>query len=80
MKILTVLLATLALTACAGPVGLAYTAASTGTALTTGKTIGEHGASKLTDADCSVWNAVVDLAYICEYNRNSAYTYNRNLF
>jgi len=70
----------LMLSACAGPLGLAYSTAS-GTALvTTGKSIPEHGASKLTDADCSVWNAVVEFAYICEYNKNPAVTYNRNAF
>ena len=73
-------LSTLLLSSCAGPIGWAYSAASGTTLITTGKSIPEHGASKLTDADCSIWNAVVDFAYICEYNKNPGYTYNRNAF
>ena len=72
--------ATLALTACAGPIGMAYTAASGTSLVTTGKSIPEHTASSITEADCSIWNAVVDFAYICEYNKNPAVTYNRNAF
>jgi len=80
MKIVLALMTVVLLTSCAGPMGLAYSTAS-GTALvTTGKSIPEHGASRLTDADCSIWNAVVDFAYICEYNKNPAVTYNRNPF
>lgn len=65
-------------TACMTPVGIAYTTGSTATLASTGKTPVEHAASKLTDSDCSIWNAVVDLAYICEYNKNPSVTYNRN--
>ena len=79
MKTLLILL-TLSLTACATPIGIAYTAASTGSFAATGKTPTEHAASRLTDSDCSVWDAVVNLAYICEYNRNPGVTYNRNPF
>jgi len=79
MKILLIVLTTL-LTACATPIGIAYTATSAGSFATTGKTPTEHLASKLTDSDCSIWDAVVNLAYICEYNRNPAVTYNRNPF
>jgi len=80
MKIVLALMTVILLTSCAGPMGLAYTAGSTGTFITTGKSIPEHTASKITEADCSVWNAIVDFAYICEYNKNSAYTYNRTAF
>ena len=62
------------------PVGIAYTAGSTATLVSSGKTPVELGASRLTDANCSIWDAVVDLAYICEYNRNPVRTYNRNSF
>jgi hypothetical protein len=79
MKIFVIVLATL-LTSCATPIGIAYTATSAGTVISTGKTPTEHLASKLTDADCSIWDAVVNLAYICEYNKNPARTYNRNPF
>jgi len=79
MKILLILLATL-LSACAGPMAVTYTAVTAGSLVSTGKTPTEHVASKLTGADCSIWDAVVDLAYICEYNRNPAVTYNRNPF
>jgi hypothetical protein len=67
-------------TACMTPVGIAYTTGSTATLVETGKTIPEHTASKITDADCSIWNAIADFAYICEYNKNPAITYNRNPF
>jgi hypothetical protein len=67
-------------TGCAGPVGIAYTVTSTTTRATSGKTMPEHTAGRLTDSDCSIWNAVVDLAYICEYNKNPGVTYNRNPF
>ena len=81
VRTLVIVLATAVIaTACAGPIGIAYTATSAGTAVATGKTIPEHTASKLTDSDCSIWDAVVNLAYICEYNKNPAVTYNRNPF
>ena len=79
MRILLILITTV-LTGCAGPVGIAYTATSVGSLATTGQTPTEHMASRLTDSDCSIWNAVVDLAYICEYNKNPGVTYNRNPF
>jgi len=79
MKILLILSLAL-LTSCATPIGIAYTATSAGTLISTGKTIPEHTASKLADADCSIWNAIVDSAYICEYNRNPGITYNRTPF
>jgi len=73
----TLLIAVVLLTACAGPMGVAYTAASTGTLVTTGKTPSEHSASYITDADCSILN-IFNNEYVCEYNRNRAITYNRN--
>lgn len=81
MRQLIILLTTAQLaTGCAGPMAIAYTVTSTTTLATTGKTIPEHTAGRLTDSDCSIWNALVDLAYICEYNKNPAYTYNRDPF
>ena len=78
MKLTLVLtVTTLATTACVGPMGVAYTAASTGSLVTTGKTPTEHSASYITDADCSILN-IFNSEYICEYNRNRAITYNRN--
>lgn len=81
MKILLVsAVAVLALSGCAGPAGWAYTAASTGSLAVNGQTPTEHAMSKLLDAKCSVWDAVVDSAYVCEYNRDPATTYNRSAF
>ena len=81
MKILlTTITSITLLTSCAGPTGVAYTATSTGSLVTTGRSVPEHAASRITDSDCSIWDAVVDFAYICEYNRNPAVTYNRNAF
>ena len=81
MKILlTTITSITLLTSCAGPVGVAYSAASGASLVTTGRSVPEHAASRITDADCSIWDAVVDFAYICEYNRNPAVTYNRNAF
>ena len=80
MKIILALVTATLLTSCAGPMGLAYTTASGASWVTTGKSIPEHTASHVTGADCSIWDAVVDFAYICEYNRDPAVTYNRNAF
>lgn len=80
MKLILAIMLALALTACAGPMGIVYTATSVGSLATTGRSTSEHIASRLTDSDCSIWNAVVDLAYICEYNKNPGITYNRNPF
>jgi hypothetical protein len=57
-----------------------YTPVSIGTTAITGKSPGDHALSLATDADCNIWNNVVDLAYYCEYNKNPARTYNRNPF
>jgi len=81
MRILLVLvLAATLLTACAGPMGMAYTVTSIGSVATTGRSTTEHMAGQLADADCSIWRAVVDGTYICERNPNPADTYNRNPF
>jgi len=65
------------LSACAGPIGLAYTATSMTSLASTGKSIPEHAATSITDADCSLLN-IFDGEYVCEYSRNPARTYNRN--
>jgi len=75
--LITLLIAVVLLTACAGPIGMAYTATSTGSWAVTGKTPTEHSASYITDADCSILN-IFNNEYVCEYNKNSARTYNRN--
>ena len=73
----TLLIAVVLLTACAGPIGMAYTATSAGSLAATGRTPTEHSASYITDADCSMLN-IFNNEYPCEYNRNPALTYNRN--
>jgi len=65
----------LALSGCA-----VYTPVSLTTQAVTGKSPTDHALSLTTDADCNMWNSVVDLAYYCELNKNPAYTYNRNAF
>jgi hypothetical protein len=60
------------------PVGIAYTAVSTGTTVATDKTIGDHAASAATGADCAVKN-IFDGKYYCEV-RDISVTYNRNTF
>jgi len=75
---LLITLLSILLSACAGPIGMAYTATTTTSLVTTGKSIPEHAASEITEADCSIWDAIADFAYICEYNKNPAVTYNRN--
>jgi uncharacterized membrane protein len=77
LVITLVALVSLAVSACAGPIGWAYTATSAGSMAVTGKTPTEHSASYVTDADCSIFN-IFNNEYICEYNRNPALTYNRN--
>jgi len=80
MKTLLIIALISILTACATPIGMAYSVTSTTSLVSTGKTIPEHTASKLTGADCSIWDAIADFAYVCEYNKNPALTYNRNSF
>jgi hypothetical protein len=69
-----ILLVTLNLTGCA----VVYTGASTATLAATGKSIPEHGASVVTQSDCSSWNYLFKgKDYLCE-QRDPATTYNRN--
>jgi hypothetical protein len=81
MKITLVSAATvLALSACAGPIGMAYSGASITSAVATGKSIPEHGASTVLDADCSLYNYLFDNKdYYCE-TQDISRTYNRNAF
>ena len=55
-----------------------YTGVSIGSVVATGKTIGDHGASLVTQADCNAWRASIELTYWCEYLREPGTTYNRN--
>ena len=55
-----------------------YTGASIGSMAVTGKTIGDHASSLVTQADCNAWRASTELAYYCEYLREPGTTYNRN--
>jgi len=63
----------LALSGCA-----VYTGASVGSVAVTGKTIGDHASSLVTQADCNAWRASIELTYYCEYLREPGTTYNRN--
>jgi len=73
MKWAIVLLA-INLTGCA----VIYTGASTATLVATGKSIPEHGASVVTQSDCSTWNYLFNgKDYLCE-QRDPGKTYNRN--
>ena len=59
--------------------GCAYTAVSTATYLTTGKSIGDHAATVATGADCDATRYVIGKqAYWCEVAREPGTTYNRN--
>jgi hypothetical protein len=55
-----------------------YTGASVGSVAATGRTIGDHAMSLVTQADCNAWRASVELTYWCEYLREPGTTYNRN--
>lgn len=57
-----------------------YTGASIGSVVATGKTIGDHSASLVTQADCNAWRASIELTYWCEYLREPGTTYNRTGF
>ena len=57
----------------------AYTVASTGVWVGTGKGLSEHGVSVTTGADCRVLNAVKS-QYPCEVPREPGTTYNRSAF
>jgi len=61
--------------------GCAYTAVSTASFITTGKSISDHAASTLTQADCNtVSYATGRQDYICEQARTRDTTYNRTAF
>jgi hypothetical protein len=62
----------LALSGCA-----VYTGASVGSMAVTGKTIGDHASSLVTQADCNAWRASIELTYYCEYLREPGTTYTR---
>jgi len=55
-----------------------YTGASIGSVAVTGKTVGDHASSLMTQADCNAWRASTELTYYCEYPREPGTTYNRN--
>jgi hypothetical protein len=75
MRTLIIILA-INLTGCA----VVYTGASTASLAATGKSIPEHGASVVTQSDCSTWNYLFKgKDYLCE-QRDIAKTYNRNGF
>jgi hypothetical protein len=59
--------------------GCAYTAVSTATYVTTGKSIGDHTASLATGNDCDTTRYVLGRQdYWCEQARDVGTTYNRN--
>jgi len=69
-----IILLTINLSGCAA----VYTGASTASLVTTGKSIPEHGASIVTNSDCSTYNYLFkNKDYICE-QRDPSKTYNRN--
>lgn len=55
-----------------------YTGATVVSIGTTGKSLGDHTASLVTNADCNIWRASIELTYYCEYLREPGTTYNRN--
>lgn len=67
---------------CALPVGqVVYNGVSAVSIVTTGKGVPELGASHATGADCSILNYLFkDKDYVCEQPRETATTYNRNVF
>lgn len=75
-------MASLTLTACAGPVvsiaNTSYSAVNTGAALATDKGVTDRVVSTIADADCDIWNVAKGL-YYCEV-RDPSRTYNRNGF
>lgn len=69
----------LALSGCAGPMAsIAYNSASVVSVATTNKSLIEHGASTVTQSDCSMYNYLfMNKDYLCE-TRDPGTTYNRN--
>jgi hypothetical protein len=79
---LSLVIVAITLQGCAVPVGqVVYNGVSAVSIATTGKGVPELGASHATGADCSVLNYLFkDRDYVCEQPRETATTYNRNVF
>lgn len=61
--------------------GCAYTAVSTVTYVSTGKSVGDHAASLATQNNCNTTSYVMGKQdYICEQAREPGTTYNRNSY
>ena len=73
MKLVTVLMLSVALTGCA-----AYTVTNTAAWITTGRSITDHSASSVLGADCDTVRAVRELTYYCETTPDAGTRYNRN--
>ena len=59
--------------------GCAYTVVSTASFVTTGKSLGDHAASTLTQNDCNTLSYITNQQdYLCERAREAGTTYNRN--
>lgn len=81
MRKIIIVLLILACSACASSaVSLGYSAVSTGSLVSTGKSLPEQILSRATDSDCSTWNWLFNNKdYVCE-QYDIAKTYNRNGF
>ena len=79
MRITTILTITTMLSACAAPMAnIVYNSASVVSVVTTNKSLAEHGASTVTQSDCSMYNYLfMNKDYLCE-QRDPGTTYNRN--
>ena len=77
--ILTQLTICLAVTGCAAPMAnIAYNSVSVVSVVTTNKSLAEHGASTVTQSDCSMYNYLfMNKDYVCE-QRDISKTYNRS--
>jgi hypothetical protein len=61
--------------------GCAYTAVSTVTYVSTGKSIGDHAASLVSGADCDTGRYMIGRQdHVCEQAREPGSTYNRNAY
>lgn len=80
LRLITVTVTAL-LSGCAGPMAsVAYNSASAISVVTTNKSLVEHGASRVTQSDCSMYNyAFKGKDYLCE-QRDPGTTYNRTGF
>ena len=79
MRITTLLTISTILSGCAGPMAsIAYNSASVVSVVATNKSLVEHGASTVTNSDCSTYNWLFNNRdYLCE-TRDPGTTYNRN--